>query len=199
LQEPDIKPIPPGDESEGPNYAKFLQVLKNKLGSGKTVSIAAPASFWYLKQFPIKQIGSVVDYIIYMTYDLHGQWDSGSQWSNPGCPSGSCLRSQVNKTETLNALSMITKAGVPSNKVVVGITSYGRSFKMTTPGCTSETCTFDGPRDSSPATPGRCTKTGGYLGDAEIKEIIQKGGNVKTWVDTSSNSNIMVYNDVQVR
>lgn len=28
------------------------------------------------------------------------------------------------------SLSMITKAGAPANKVFVGVSSYGRSFKM---------------------------------------------------------------------
>ena len=46
--------------------------MKNLL-PGKSVSIAAPASYWYLKGFPIAKISKVVDYIIYMTYDLHGQ------------------------------------------------------------------------------------------------------------------------------
>jgi GH18 family chitinase len=34
--------------------------------SGKTVSIAAPASYWYLKQFLIEDMAKYVDYIIYM-------------------------------------------------------------------------------------------------------------------------------------
>lgn len=51
------------------------------LGSGKTLSFAAPASFWYLKNFPIKEMSQVVDYIVYMTYDLHGQWDVGNKWA----------------------------------------------------------------------------------------------------------------------
>lgn len=70
---PDIPGIPAGDKDDGTRYLKFLVVLKNLL-PGKTVSIAAPSSYWYLKQFPIKQIGAVVDYIVYMTYDLHGAY-----------------------------------------------------------------------------------------------------------------------------
>jgi hypothetical protein len=53
----------------------FLVILKNLLG-GKSLSIAAPASYWYLKAFPIAQISKVVDYIIFMAYDLHGQVSS---------------------------------------------------------------------------------------------------------------------------
>lgn len=72
LQAPDIPGIPPASTSDGANYLAFLVILKNLL-HGKTVSVAAPASYWYLKGYPIAQIGQVVDYIVYMTYDLHGQ------------------------------------------------------------------------------------------------------------------------------
>jgi hypothetical protein len=82
---------------------EFVRLLKALL-PGKSVSIAAPASYWYLKGIPIKDISGVVDYIVYMTYDLHGQWDYGNQWSDAGCSTGNCLRSDVNMTETLNAL-----------------------------------------------------------------------------------------------
>jgi hypothetical protein len=61
-----------GQTSDGQNYLRFLTVLKQKLGT-KSVSIAAPASYWYLKAFPIDRIAAVIDYIVYMTYDLHGQ------------------------------------------------------------------------------------------------------------------------------
>jgi GH18 family chitinase len=90
------------------SYASFLISLRQKLDSSKSLSIAAPASFWYLKQFPIKVISEVVDYIVYMTYDMHGQWDATNKWANPGCPSGSSLRSQVNITETISALVRAT-------------------------------------------------------------------------------------------
>lgn len=110
----------------------------------QTLSIAAPASYWYLRVFPIKEIGEVVDYIIYMTYDLHGQWDHGNKWTTPGCPEGNCLRSHVNITETTNFLAMIIKAGVPAKKIFAGISSYGRSFHVSQAGCTDSMCQYTG-------------------------------------------------------
>ncbi|KAH6669266.1 glycoside hydrolase superfamily [Halenospora varia] len=104
-------------------------------------------------------MSAVVDYIVYMTYDLHCQWDYGNANLDPGCPGGNCLCSHVNLTETLNSLSMITKAGVPTNKIVVGVSSYGRSFQMTTPGCTGPMCTYTG--TTSGAQPAPCTNTRG--------------------------------------
>jgi LysM repeat protein len=84
---------PIGKASDGLDYLKFLTVLKKKLCTKKSVSIAAPASYWYLKAFPIDRIASVIDYIVYMTYDLHGQWDYGNPNSFDMCPSGKCIRS----------------------------------------------------------------------------------------------------------
>ncbi|KAI1464711.1 class V chitinase Chi100 [Daldinia caldariorum] len=198
--EPDIPGIPAGSESETTGFFLLLDELKEKMPSGKTVSITAPASFWYLQHFPIQALSLVVDYIVYMTYDLHGQWDYSNKYADPGCPSysqglGNCLRSHVNMTETINSLSMITKAGVPSNMVVVGVSSYGRSFQMTTPGCWTEQCTYTGP--DSGAYPGRCTNTSGYISDYEISQILDQNPSAQKLWDEDSYSNIVVFNDSQ--
>ncbi|KAL6351717.1 hypothetical protein LRP88_15008 [Fusarium phalaenopsidis] len=175
---PDImvggKPI--GQKTDGLNYLRFLTVLKNKMPSGKTVSIAAPASYWYLKQFPIDQIAKVIDYIVFMTYDLHGQWDYGNPNAYDECPSGK-----------------FTKAGVDNNKVFVGESSYGRSFHLAKDGCYGPMCEFTGSRTESDAKPGRCTKTSGYLANAEINEILLSGKMSKAFYDKNSQSNVILY------
>lgn len=83
-----------------------MELKAQRPSADKTISIAAPASYWYLKAFPIKQMAAYLDYIVYMTYDLHGQWDAGNQYSMEGCPAGNCLRSHINRTETTTVLSM---------------------------------------------------------------------------------------------
>ncbi|UNI18137.1 hypothetical protein JDV02_004426 [Purpureocillium takamizusanense] len=113
-------PVPPGDKADGSNYLALLTEVRKLLPAGKTLSISAPASFWYLKGFPIDRMEPLLDYIVYLMYDLHGQWDSGNLHSAPGCPAGNCLRSHVNWTETENALAMITKACVPTSKILLG-------------------------------------------------------------------------------
>ncbi|EEP81862.1 conserved hypothetical protein [Uncinocarpus reesii 1704] len=195
---PDIPGIPPGKPEDAVNYLLFLFVLWGDLPSEKSLSIAAPASYWYLKQFPIDLMSQVVDYIVYMTYDLHGQWDYKIPFVNPGCPNsmGNCLRSHVNLTETTNALAMVTKAGAPSNKIIVGVSSYGRSFKMTQAGCHGETCTFVGPE--SGAKKGECTDTAGYVSNAEIEKIIKENDNILRLDDHEKDlHNILVYNDTE--
>jgi GH18 family chitinase len=197
---PDFPDIPAASKADGPNYLLFLGILKNLLPR-KSISIAAPSSYWYLKQFPIKDIGRLVDYIVYMTYDLHGQWDAGNSNSQEGCDNGNCLRSQVNLTETKQSLAMITKAGVPANKVIVGITSYGRSYNMAQPDCWGPNCLYTGGRGNSEATKGKCTDTSGYLADAEIEDIIndkkRAGRVVKSFFDGLSQSDVLVYDQTQ--
>jgi hypothetical protein len=70
-QAPDIPGIPTDDPVNGLNYYRLLS-----------------ASYWYLKSFPIKNMARDLDYIVYMTYDLHGQWDYGNKWTSPGCETG---------------------------------------------------------------------------------------------------------------
>lgn len=93
-QAPDIMVggVPIGQPGDGVAYIRFLTSLKAKVGT-KSVSIAAPASYWYLKAFPIDRIAAAIDYIVYMTYDLHGQWDYGNVNAFDACPSGKCIRS----------------------------------------------------------------------------------------------------------
>ncbi|KAL3462009.1 hypothetical protein BJX64DRAFT_288751 [Aspergillus heterothallicus] len=182
---PDIPGIPAGADDEGELYTEFLTQLKSKL-SDKTVSIAAPASYWYLRPYEMETLGEILDYIVFMTYD--------NSFASDGCASGNYLRSHVNMTETKTALSMITKAGVPSNKVVVGISSYGRSFKMTSADCTGPDCTYVG--SASDALAGRCTLTNGYIANAEINEIISTNPTAETWLD-DTDSNTLVYNETE--
>lgn len=207
--EPDIPGIPAGTLEDGVNYALFLDELAVQVKSGTEISVCAPASYWYLQGFEIQAMAEFLTYVIFMTYDLHGQWDYGNSFSDPGCASSGCLRSDVNLTETLNAISMITKAGVPSNQVIMGVSSYGRSFQMSTAGCYTEDCLFTGP--ASGAYAGLCTQTPGYIANAEINGIINGNGSVLTsngdvlavtttpitYIDEDSYSNILVYDNTQ--
>ncbi|KAL4993275.1 glycoside hydrolase superfamily [Aspergillus recurvatus] len=137
----DIDGSEPGQEDDGANYLEFLKLVR-KLQEGKSASIATAASFWYPKGCPVKEMAPVVDYFVHMTYAfMVSQWDVGREWSVEGCPAGNCLRSHVNSTQTYGSLVMMTKAGVPSHKIVVGVTSYGRLFKMTDATCRGPLCT----------------------------------------------------------
>ena len=52
---------------------------------------------------------------------------------------------------------MVTKAGVSTSKIVVGMGLYGRTFQLAEKGCKGDRCVFTGP--SSGALKGECTDT----------------------------------------
>jgi chitinase len=92
-------------------------------------------------------------------------------------------------TETLSALAMVTKAGVPASKIIVGLSSYGRSFQMTSPSCSGPMCTYTGPE--SGAEHGKSTDTGGYISNGEINSIIAEGRVMKQYTDDTQTDYII--------
>lgn len=189
--EPDIPGIPPGSDEDGSNYLEFLTAMRAALPD-KSISITAPGSYWYLKAFPIAEIANVVDFITFMTYDLHGIWDLSEAYSQSGCVAGDCLFSHVNMTETMWALSMISKAPVATNMIMVGVSSYGRSFEMTTAGCWTSSCTWD-----AAGAEGPCTQTAGYISNAEINQILAQNSNAQLLYSSADETNILIYNKTQ--
>ncbi|KAL3473669.1 glycoside hydrolase superfamily [Aspergillus californicus] len=69
----DIDGSQPRTEEDGPTYLAFLKMVRESLPDDTSLAIAAPASYWYLRNFPVDKIADVVDYIVYKAYDLHGQ------------------------------------------------------------------------------------------------------------------------------
>ncbi|KAG6042058.1 hypothetical protein E4U41_006179 [Claviceps citrina] len=185
---------PRSNPNEGADYAAFLKVLRSKLHKDKTLSVAAPASYWHLMQFPIVEISRTVDYIVYMTNNLQSQWDSIHKWSDPSCPTNNCVRSPINKTETYTALSILTRAGVPSAKIVVALTSYARTFTLADPSCGGPECFFKGRRgdDSSLGGSGGCMAVNGHISNAEIDNF-ESDPKAKHWYDKDSDSMFMKF------
>jgi len=176
---PDIPGIPAGDVKDGQRYSDMMKSMKDQLGN-KLVSVALPASYWYLKNFPLSDIDKHIDYYVLMNYDYHGQWDYGKFGLGIGC--------HVDYSETTDAIKMIVKSGIDTTKVYGGLANYGRSFKLKWPGtCETYGCSFTGP--DSGATAGNITQTPGVLAISEINALT----GTKTY-DSASMCNILTYN-----
>ncbi|KAF4555458.1 putative glycosyl hydrolases family 18 protein 2 [Elsinoe fawcettii] len=189
---PDMPGIPPADKGEGELYLAFLKLLKAKLGN-RSVSVAMPAGYWYLSNYPVKAISEVVDYIVFMTYDYHGLFDFGSKWSQINCDNGDCLRSMINITETMESLALVTKAGAKSDKVVVGVTSYARGYHAIDPSCTGPDCKWT---LNATQPIGQCTQERGVMTDAELEWEYQiaknNGTKTRRLYDAKSDTKIVM-------
>ena len=131
---PDISRVPTSSKTDSPNHPGFLKTLRSLLPSGKSTSIAIPASYWYLKGLPIAEIADVLNYVVFMTYD----WDSS--FDSPQCENSNFFCSRISLAETEYALGIIKKAGVPANKAMAGIASYNHSPSIEDPRCTGPDC-----------------------------------------------------------
>lgn len=88
---------------------------------------------------------------------------------------------------------IVTKAGVPNDKIFVGESSYGRSFRMAKDDCWRPDCEFTGSRTQSDANPGRCTKTAGYISNAEISEMLKRGAGARSFYDGISDTDVVLF------
>ncbi|KAJ3082437.1 hypothetical protein HK102_001702, partial [Quaeritorhiza haematococci] len=169
------------------NYLRLIAELRQAFDATPEkfgLSIAAPASFWYLRHFDITQMARYLDYIVYMTYDIHGTWDAHIKSLGP------FAFPHNNQTEIEDAIALITRAGVPTNKILLGIGYYGRSFQLSDQSCTSSGCGFSGGAD-----PGPCSGERGILGYFEIESILRAGDHSQIHRDDKALTNIMVYNE----
>ncbi|KAL2695054.1 hypothetical protein AAEP93_004177 [Penicillium crustosum] len=155
-----------GREEDFKNLPKFLANLKKSLkgtGGRDGVSITLPASYWYLQHFDLENLHKHVDFFNIMSYDLHGKWDLGNQWLDP------VLNSHTNLTEIKNAMDLIWRNDVPSDKVVLGLAFHARVFSASDPACMDPGCPF-----VSGGNPGPCSDEVSILLNSEVKDIMSE-------------------------
>ncbi|WP_123042412.1 glycosyl hydrolase family 18 protein [Cohnella candidum] len=117
------------------NYTLLLRKIREKLdaagqadGKHYLLTIAAGASTSFIDNTELDQISSVVDWINVMTYDYHGGWDTASGinsplYYDPKDPSPGSANTYVAGT-----VHNFLDAGVPADKLVMGMPFYGRGW-----------------------------------------------------------------------
>ncbi|CAF2912024.1 unnamed protein product [Rotaria sp. Silwood2] len=193
-----------GSPEDTNNYVKLVKDMRDTFGNNYLITIAAPASYWYLRHFKIGEMSKYLDFINVMTYDIHGAWDRDIASLGP------YVKSHTNIKEITDVLKLFLRDGVNTNKLVLGLGYYGRSFTLADPSCTKVGCKFKGSNNTNsiiiystificfkePGKPGPCTKTGGVLAWFEIEDIISKNELTPTF-NQDSMSKILVWDNDQ--
>lgn len=115
------------------NFLKFLQELRrNPVGANLTLSAAVSlAPFTDASGSPsadVSGFAQVFDYITLMNYDVWGSW---SKHVGPNAPlNDTCASSANRQGSAVSAIKAWTAAGMPVNKIVLGVASYGHSFSV---------------------------------------------------------------------
>lgn len=121
------------------NYTLLMAELRAQLdqagrvdGRDYLLTIAAAAGYDKLENYEMAELASHLDWVNVMAYDFRGAWDLSHTAHhaplrrNPADPSGDPgIREKYNVAWTLNAW---VDAGVPADKVVMGLPFYGRAW-----------------------------------------------------------------------
>jgi len=108
--------------ADKPNYTAFIQLLRDKLGNDKIITMAAGGMQSCADNLEIPKLVELMDFFNIMTYDMC-PWDYVSY--HP-----SLYPSDFTKNNNADTVIRIyEKAGVPRNKLVIGAAFYGRVYR----------------------------------------------------------------------
>ncbi|MFD2044913.1 glycosyl hydrolase family 18 protein [Ornithinibacillus salinisoli] len=113
------------------NYPLLLETLREKLdeqgekdGVHYTLSIAGAANTGFVENTQLGLSQEYLDYVQIMTYDIHGTWESLADFNAP-------LYDDDGKTWSVDkAVDAYLNAGVPAEKVVMGVPFYGYTYNV---------------------------------------------------------------------
>ena len=151
-------------------FRAAIEAEAQKTGNAPLLlTIAAPAGAYYFRWLEIAEIHKPLDWINLMTYDYAGPWDGHTGFNAPSPELGMGIPGSV---------SVYLNFGVPADKIVLGLATYGRSYA--------------GVEDPKPLSPskgsgpkGRCTGALGMLAYFEVEELIKSGKYKYNWDEAS--------------
>ncbi|PGH03305.1 chitinase [Blastomyces parvus] len=160
-----------GSKEDFKTYVLLLKELRAAVKDKYEITVALPASYWYLRGFDLKGMSEYVDWFNVMTYDIHGTWDGNNQWTQE------VINPHTNLTVEISfGLDLLWRNSVPPKKVSLGLAFYGRSFTLANHGCSTPGCPFKKSEDemSGGALPGLCTLNSGTLSNYEIYRVLKE-------------------------
>ncbi|KAF9444016.1 glycoside hydrolase family 18 protein [Macrolepiota fuliginosa MF-IS2] len=117
--------------SDSANFLAFLQQLRqdstgSKLYLSAAVSIAPFMGPDGTPMSDVSEFSKYLNHIAIMNYDIWGSWSTGI---GPNAPlDDSCAPTQAGSAKS--AVAAWTGAKFPANQIVLGVASYGHSFKL---------------------------------------------------------------------
>ena len=120
----EYNPVPEADTIA---YNKLLTELREALPKDKSLSAALPCSRYYGKWFTPEVLIKNLDWFGFMTYDMTGDWDEKALFDSPLYPHEGYTTWSWQET-----FDYWSKRGVPAEKMVFGIPSFGFQFEGAT-------------------------------------------------------------------
>lgn len=170
------------------NHTLLLQEVRNYLdaaevadGKTYTLTIASSASPTYAQNNELDEISEIVDWINIMTYDFNGGWSNQSAHNSPLYLDNAAVAANVENAATFNTNSGVQghlDAGVPAEKIVLGVPFYGRGWTGCAPGPNG-----DGQYQQCTGTPAGTWEAGVFDYGDLAANYVNKNGFVRYWND----------------
>lgn len=119
------------------NFTLLMQKLREKLdareaidGKNYILTFAGASGSWYLKNIEPVKVMQYTDYVNVMTYDIHGNWDTYTDFNAP-LYTNSDVSPQY-KDSVDSGITAWRNAGIPANQIVMGVPFYGYIYKAVT-------------------------------------------------------------------
>jgi len=149
------------------NFVLLLKELNQKLspkGILLTIAVAAAESSANIS-YNVQSITRYVDFILLMTYDLHGPWDDSIGLNAPLYESDADQTASEKQLNVNASVHYWLRSGAPKNKLIMGMPLYGRTFTLR-----DATQTNVGSSHTGPGAAGVYTGEPGFIGYNEICE-----------------------------
>jgi chitinase len=178
------------------NYIALLQDLRNaldqlgiKTGKRYGLSTAVPASSWFIKANDVKAASSIVDSLKLMAYDYYGGWSTttghhSNLKNNPLDPAWGGW-------STEQALDEYLWAGVPPEKIMLGLGFYGHAWKGVAVGDYEDTPGLFQPWKTLPYEQGTVSWT-------TISQLLKPGSGYKRYWDDLAQAPYLYNGDVWI-
>ncbi|MDF2942701.1 MAG: glycoside hydrolase family 18 [Herbinix sp.] len=116
------------------NFTLLMQTLREKLDAREVIdgkeyllSFAGAAGSWYVNNIELSKLQLYIDYANIMTYDIHGTWDTYTDFNAPLYNNNDT--SPQLKWSVDTSINTWLKAGFPADKLILGVPFYGYLFK----------------------------------------------------------------------
>jgi chitinase len=178
------------------NYITLLQELRNemdtlgeKTGKRYGLSTAVPASGWFPKANDVKAAARIVDSLKLMAYDYYGGWNANTGhhsnlYNNPHDPAWGGW-------STEQALDEYIWAGVPTEKIILGVGFYGHAWQGVEVGPYEDTPGLFQPFQSLPFEQGTISWT-------QIAEFLKPGSGYTRYWDNLAGAPYLYNGDIWI-
>ncbi|XP_063111707.1 oviduct-specific glycoprotein [Cavia porcellus] len=120
--------------------------------------------------YDVYLLGRLLDFINILSYDLHGSWEKFTGHNSP------LFSLPDDPKSSAYAMNYWRKLGAPSEKLIMGLPTYGRTFRLVSASKNGLQAAAMGP-----ASPGKYTKQAGFLAYYEVCSFVQRAR--KHWID----------------